>query len=363
MRKNRHAPLKRKKLLTRRKRAGSAPGTLIHVGQQKVDAVKLSLITYSEAAIHEHAIHSLTEVKQKRTGSPFCWINIDGLHDIRAIEEIGTEFSIHPLVLEDCLNTRQRPKIDDHEQYLFIVLKMFRFNKETAEVEEEQISYLLGSDYVISLQEREGDVFTPVRERLRTGKGRLRKAGPAYLFYTLLDAVVDNYFYVIDALNERIETLDAEVITNPRPSTLQNIYILKQEVLNLRKNIAPLREVLSKLLKEPHVLIDNATKIYFSDVFDHFLQVLESIDTQRELLSGLIDLYMTSISNRTNEIMKVLTLMAAIFIPITFVAGVYGMNFQRMPELEWEYGYLFAWTIMLSIVAGMLIFFRNKNWL
>jgi magnesium transporter len=354
---------KRKKNFKRKKNAGAAPGTLVHVGQQRVDAASISLIEYSNELFEEIVVPTVVGLTERLQSTVTNWINVNGLHDISLIEQLGSHFAIHPLVLEDCLNTSQRPKLDDYDTYVFIVLKMLYSNESTSRYEEEQISIILGENFVVSFQEREGDVFAPIRDRMRAGRGRIRTGGPAYLVYALIDAVVDNYFYVLDDMNDHLEALDHEVIEAPTPSTLQDIYILKREIIQLRRSIVPLRDVIGKLQKGEPKLIDSSTGIYFSDVYDHLLQVVESIDSQREMISSLIELYLTSISNKTTEIMKVLTLMAAIFIPITFVAGVYGMNFNRMPELNWKYGYAYAWCIMLAIAVSMILYFKKKKWL
>jgi len=350
---------KRKK----RKQVGASPGTLVHVGEQKAETANITILDYSEAQFEEKQFTDAKDSFPFKDRPSVSWINLDGLHNVNLIEDLGQHFGIHSLVLEDCLDTTHRPKLDDYDSYLFVVLKMLYLNSDKSRIEDEQISLILGQNFVISLQEKAGDVFTSVRERIRAGKGRIRKAKADYLMYTLIDAVVDNYFVVVDELNEKIDQLDTEVIENPSPETLQNIYHLKRRVVEIRKSVSPLRDVISRLQKGDPELLDESTEIYFGDVFDHILQVIESIDADREILSGLIDLYLSSVSNRTNEVMKVLTIMATIFIPLTFIVGVYGMNFEYMPELKWHYAYPLVWLIMLIIAAFMLFFFRKRRWI
>jgi magnesium transporter len=334
------------------------------LGEQRAESVKITVIDYSESDVEEKELQSIGETSQyQQSENRVSWINIDGLHDVELFEKIGKQFGIHSLTLEDCLNTRQRPKMDEHGDYLFVVMKMLYVKSDADQIEKEQVSLILGANYIISFQEREGDVFSIIRERIRNGKGRIRKAKSDYLAYAIIDAVVDNYFVVLDGFNEKIDALDLKVIDEPSPEVLQEIYFLKREIVTIRKSVVPLRDVLSRLAKGDPELIDPSTEVYLGDVFDHLLQVIESIDANREILSGLIDLYLSSVSNRTNEIMKVLTIMAAIFIPITFVAGVYGMNFEVIPELKWKYGYAFVWAVIFSITGGMLIYFKRRKWI
>jgi len=292
------------------------------------------------------------------------WVNIDGLHDIEIMEKIGKHFGLHPLVLEDILNTEQRPKIEDFDDYIFVVLKMLYYDENEGEIRAEQISIILGSNFVLSFQERVGDIFNPLRDRIRNAKGRVRKMGPDYLAYSLLDAIVDNYFVVLEKLGEQIEGMEEELVTNPTPETLQRIHNLKREMIFLRKSVWPLREVVSRLERGESPLIKEATGIYLRDVYDHTIQVIDTIETYRDMLSGMLDIYLSSISNRMNQVMKVLTIIATIFIPLTFVAGIYGMNFEYMPELKWHWFYPKAfWLVMLGVAALMLVYFRRKRWL
>jgi magnesium transporter len=283
---------------------------------------------------------------------------------VRALEEVGTIFGLHPLTLEDILNSDQRPKMEDFCDYIYIVLKAFYSNDGQAnEIHSEQISIVLGRTFVISFQERETDIFRLVMERIRAGKGRLRRSGADYLAYALIDSIVDNYFTILEQAGERIEVLEESLVKSPSAETLQAIQNMKREMIFLRKTVWPLREAISSLERTGCQLIQESTDIYLKDIYDHTIQVIDTIETFRDMLSGIFDIYLSSISNRMNEIMKVLTIIATVFMPLTFLAGVYGMNFKYMPELEWHWGYFLIWGIMLAIAISMLIYFRRKKWL
>jgi magnesium transporter len=283
---------------------------------------------------------------------------------VEVLEELNTCFRLHPLVLEDILNTDQRPKMEDYGDYLYIVLKtLFMAGNLGDEVESEQVSLILGRNFVLSFQEKENPLFEPIRERLRSGKGRLRKMGPDYLVHAVLDAIIDHYFVVLEKLGEKIEFLEEEVVIQPTPSTLQAAHQLKREMIFLRKAVWPLREVIDSLERGESYLIKESTVIYLRDIYDHTIQVIDNIETFRDMLSGMMDIYLSSISNRMNEIMKVLTLIATIFIPLTFIVGSYGMNFKYMPELSWPWGYPLVMALMLVVAIFMLIYFRRKKWI
>lgn len=291
------------------------------------------------------------------------WLDIDGVHQTDVLESVGACANLHPLVIEDIHNTYQRPKVEDYEDYLYIVLKMISWDGDSKELQGEQVSLILGQNYVLSFKEDPGDIFDPVRSRLREGKGRLRKMSADYLAYALLDQVVDHYFIVLENLGEQIEDLEDELVTNPDSSTLQTIHHLKRELIFLRKSVWPLREAISSLERGESPLFQPETLVYLRDVYDHTIQVIDTIETFRDMVSGMLDIYLSSISNRMNEVMKVLTIIATIFIPLTFIAGVYGMNFVNMPELQWPWGYFMVWGVMIIIFIGMLIFFKRKKWL
>jgi magnesium transporter len=279
------------------------------------------------------------------------------------LEKLGDCYGFHPLVLEDILNTDQRPKMEDYGDYLYIVLRSLDYNDQRGKIESDQISIILGPNFVFSFQEKEGDTFDRIRERIRTGKSRIRKMGADYLAYTLLDSIVDNYFIILEKLGERIEILEEQLITHPTPQTLQTIHDLKREMIFLLKAVWPLREVVGSLERGDSSLIQPSTRIYLRDLYDHTIQVIDNVETFREMIAGILDIYLSSVSNRLNSVMKVLTIIATIFMPLTFLAGIYGMNFKYMPELQWRWGYPFIWCIMIGIGIFMLIYFKKKKWL
>ena len=345
------------------RKAGSPPGTLVHIGEKKVETVRITYIDYDEQYIEEKQVSNIEECFPFKTTPTVTWINIDGLHEVEIIEKLGKHFELHPLVLEDVVNTGQRPKFEDFEKYAFIVLKMLSYSEEMQAIESEQVGIVLGPNFVISFQERVGDVFDQIRDRIRNAKGRIRKMGPDYLAYTLVDAVVDSYFGILEKLGERIESMEEELVTDPTENTLQQIHTLKREMISLRKSVWPLRELISGMQRSESTLINESTGIYLRDVYDHTIQVIDTIESFRDMVSGMLDIYLSSISNKMNAVMKVLTIIATIFIPLTFVAGIYGMNFEHMPELKWRWGYLAIWLVMGTVFALMLIYFRRKKWL
>ena len=346
-----------------KEKVGLPPGTLVHVGERKAEKVKSTIIDYDPKNYQEKEVDKIEECFPFKDKPTVTWINIDGLQEVEIVEKIGVHFGIHSLILEDILHTGQRPKAEDLGDYLFIVLKMIYHDENEDEIMGEQVSLILGQNYVISFQEREGDVFNHIRERIRNGKGRIRKAGADYLTYALLDAIVDQYFLVLEKFGEKIESLEEELVTNPTPETVQLIHKLKRNLILLRKSVWPLREVISVLERGESPLITKPTGIYLRDVYDHTIQVIDTIETYRDMVSGMLDIYLSSVSNRMNEVMKVLTIIATIFIPLTFIAGIYGMNFKFMPELEWHWGYPTALIIMLIVVGFMVMYFRRKRWL
>jgi magnesium transporter len=344
------------------RQTGLSPGTLIHIGDQKVETVKITLIDYDEAHLEERALPIIPEPLPLRDQSTVTWINVDGLHEVDVIARLGGLFNIHPLTQEDILNTGQRPKAEGYDDYIFVVFKMLYYNSGD-EIRSEQVSLVLGSSFLISFQEAAGDVFDNVRERIRKSKGRIRKAGPDYLAYALMDAVVDHYFVILEKIAERLEIIEEELVEGPGPQTLERLHGLKREMIYLRRQIWPTREILNTLVKEESPFITDATKIFFRDVYDHTIQVIDTLESFRDLASGMLDVYLSTISNRMNEIMKVLTIIATIFIPMTFIAGIYGMNFKYMPELQWHWAYLVLWLILICLFVGMLGWFRHKKWL
>jgi magnesium transporter len=350
-------------LKKRSKKAGLPPGALVHIGERKTDVMKAMVLDYDERNCEETILTDHAQCIALRGKPTVTWVDIEGVHDIAALEKMGHCFGLHPLVMEDILNTDQRPKIEDYGDYLYIVLRMLTNGSETGEVSSEQVSLILGENFVLSIQEgAKGDVFEPVRTRIRSSKGQIRKLGADYLAYSLIDAVVDNYFIILEKIGERVELLEETLISDPGPETLHLIHNLKRELIYLRKSVWPLREVVSGMQRRDSILIREGTGYYLRDVYDHTIQVIDTVETFRDMLSGMLDIYLSSISNRTNAVMKVLTVIATIFMPLTWLAGIYGMNFRHMPELSWQYGYLAVWLAMLAIAAGMVVYFKKKKW-
>ena len=344
-------------------KAGLPPGTLVYIGEKKAEKVRITLIDYNEGNVQERVVEKVEECFPFKDVPTITWINIDGLHNIETIEKIGKHFELHPLILEDILNTGQRPKCEDYEKCLYIVLKMLTYNNERKSIQSEQVSLVLGPNYVLSFQEEVGDVFEQIRDRIRNAKGRIRKMSADYLAYTLIDAIVDNYFLVLENIGEQVESIEEELIVEPSDTIVRIIHALKRELIFLRKSVWPLRELINGMGKKESSLINDSTGPYLRDVYDHTIQVIDTIESLRDMVSGMLDIYLSSISNRMNAVMKVLTMIATIFIPLTFVAGIYGMNFKYMPELEWKWGYFAVWAIMVIISICMLIYFRRKKWL
>ncbi len=346
------------------KKVGLPPGTLVHIGDKKTEKVRITVIEYNEEQIQVKEQENIDGYLPSKDKSTVTWINIDGLHQMEIIEEIGKLFNLHPLTLEDIVNTGQTPKIEDYENYIFIVLKMLYYNEKLNEIEAEQVSLCIGSNFIISFQEEKyRDVFNPVRERIKDGKGRIRKMGADYLAYTLIDAIVDSYFIILEKLGEQIEFLEEKVVADPAQIVLHEVHALKREMIFLRKSVWPLREVLSIMERCESSLVNESLHIYLRDVYDHTIRIIETIEAFRDILSGILDIYLSSISNRINSVMKVLTIIATIFMPLTFLAGIYGMNFKYMPELEWQWGYPAILLFMASIGISMLVYFRIKKWL
>jgi magnesium transporter len=345
------------------RKIGLAPGHLVFLGDTKTEEISIRLMDYSEKGIVDKQIKNLQNLAPCKTSQNVSWVDIVGLHETDLIDQIGKMFDIHSLTLEDILNTDQRPKVDFFDHYIYLVTKMITYNHKENHIEYEQISLILGRGFVLSFQERDGDVFNPIRERIITGKGRIRGMGADYLAYSLLDIIIDNYFLIMEKMGEVIEEYEESLVINPRSEWLNEVYSLKREILYLRRSIWPLREVITKLDRDESNLIDEKTGIFIRDLYDHTIQVIESIEIYRDMISGLLDLYLSSVSNRMNEVIKVLTIISTIFIPLTFIVGVYGMNFDNMPELHWQYGYFFIWAIMIALGVSMFILFKQRKWL
>ncbi len=343
------------------KKAGLAPGTLVFTGAEKTDKVTIRVLDYDEEDFKEIQVENIEDIMPLKETDTVTWVDIRGLQDISVIEKLGRMFSIHPLVLEDVVHPIQRPKMEEFDTYIFFVLRMFYFDNEN--IVEEQISIILGENYVITFQERPGDVFDPIRERIRSGTFRIRKSKSDYLLYSLIDAIVDNYFIILEKIGDTTEDIEDDLLANPSQDTLLEIQGLKRKIITLRRAIWPLREVMNGLDRTESDLVIQATKIYVRDVYDHTIQVIDTIENYREILSSMLDIYLSSLSNSMNLVMKTLTIIATIFMPLTFVAGIYGMNFVYMPELKWKFGYLFVWVIISIISLIMYAYFKRKKWL
>lgn len=347
----------------RSKKAGLPPGTLIHLGDRKSENAKISLIEYNQAeyaeATHDEIVSSIEARDPKKTS----WLNIDGLHDTDLIAAAGAHFNLHPLLLEDVLNTDHRPKVEEFDDHLFVSLKMISVDKEKNEIVSEQISLILGEGWLITFQEQEGDVFNEIRLRLREGKGLLREKNADYLLYRVIDTIVDHYFFVIEHIADVGEELEKSVLERSDKAMLQQIQHLKKELMDLKRAIFPLRDVVSSLLKNETPLIEKSTLRYFRDVYEHIIQINDSLDSSRESAANIMDLYLSGVNNKMNEVMKVLTMISTIFIPLSFVVGLYGMNFDNIPELHYQNGYYGVWAFFIVVVAGMLFFFKRKKWL
>jgi len=294
--------------------------------------------------------------------SMVTWINVDDISDAKTIEAIGSHFNLHPLLLEDVMNADQRPKMDDYDNHLFLVLKVLFMDPTPGRIESDQVSFVLGDNYLISFQERHSDLFNSILDRLRMGKSRVRRSGADYLLYSLIDVIVDHYFIILEVIGDNVENVEVRLVSGPTAETLGAIQRMKKDLIYLRKSIWPLREVLSSLERGESELISDTLRVYFRDIYDHSIHAIDTIETLRDMLSGMLDIYLSSVSNRLNQVMKVLTIISTIFIPLTFIAGVYGMNFKNIPEIGWAYGYPFSILLMILVTLAMLYYFKKKKW-
>ncbi|MBN1352311.1 magnesium/cobalt transporter CorA [candidate division KSB1 bacterium] len=350
-------------LKKREESQGLAPGSLVFIGSKKTKHIHIRVIDYDQKKFDESELKNIKDGTVFKETNTVTWINVDGLHDLKVMKEIGDSFDIHPLLMEDILNTGQRPKLEEFDDCIFIVLKMLRHDKKKPIIISEQLSLVLGKTFLITFQEQPGDVFEPVRERIRKQKGRIRSAGIDYLAYALLDIVVDNYIHIIEGMGEQIEDLEEDVLNNPESSVMEKINNFKREMNFLRKLIRPAREAIAQLSKTDSELIHEDTLPFLKDLLDHITQAVEAIDTYRDMLSDELNIYNSTISNRMNDVMKVLTIFAAIFIPLTFIAGIYGTNFEYLPELHFKYSYFIFWGFLVLVAIVMLAFFKKKKWL
>jgi len=342
---------------------GQSPGSLVFIGNKKVENVRIRVIDYDGAQLKEDELKEIAQGAEFKRTNTVTWINVDGLHDLALMKEIGSTFDLHPLLMEDILNTGQRPKLEEFDNCLFIVVKMLRYDKEKQMIASEQLSMVLGATFLLTFQEQPGDVFEPVRERIRKQKARIRASGIDYLAYALLDCVVENYVFIIERLGEQIEDMEEEVLENAVPAVMEKINSFKHEMNFIRKSVRPAREAVIQLSKLDSTLINDQTIPFLKDLQDLITQAAEAIDTYRDMLSDQLNLYNSVISNRMNDIMKVLTIFAAIFIPLTFIAGIYGTNFEYLPELKFKYSYFIFWGVLLGVAVVMLSYFRKKKWL
>jgi magnesium transporter len=352
------------KLIKKRgQKSGLPAGTLIHIGDQKADKIEIEVIHYNKTEERREILTDVSGIENLTNQPPVSWINVNGLHDTRIIEKIGAQFEIHPLLLEDILNTDHRPKLENFDRYLLIMLKMLTYDDSRNSIQSEQVSLILGATYVITFQEQKGDVFNSIRLRIKNDKGRIRTMAADYLAYALLDAIVDAYFQILEKIGDQIEALETELLNHPRPEVLRRIHRLKREIILIRKTVWPLREVISELERGDSELIHETSQIFLRDVYDHTIQIMDTVETFRDMLAGMLDTYLSVVNYRMNEVMKVLTVITTLFIPLSFIAGIYGMNFKNMPELEWNYGYFGVLLVMLLVSVGMLFYFRKKDWL
>ena len=342
-------------------KTGAPPGTLVYRGKETAEKVKITLVEYNEGTYSEKDFYDFEECKKAMTPDRIKWINVNGIHKVELIETIGKHFNIHSLTLEDIVNTNQRPKSEDYDTYLVAIMKMIYYDNG---IHSEQLSVILMDGMVISFQEiYGGDAFDMIRNRLRLGKGRVRRMGADYLAYALLDAVVDFYFNVLEKIGDKIELMEDEVVAAPSKKTLTQIHRLKREMIFLRKAVWPMRELISNLERSETELIKPSTDIYLRDLHDHAVRVIDTVETFRDLLSGMMDIYLSSVSNRMNETMKVLTIITTLFVPVTFIVGVYGMNFDFMPEIHSTWGYPITWAVIIATMASLLLYFRKKRWI
>jgi magnesium transporter len=351
----------KKKITNKFRNLGAPPGTLQYIGPQAEGRVKITLIEFNEEEFFEKEFYDLSDCLGHVKDNMVKWINVEGVHDTALIEQLGKHYQIHPLTLEDIVHVDQRAKYEDYDTYVLAIMKMITYDQQ---VVAEQLSMILAKNTVISFQEPAGgDAFDVIRNRLRQAKGRVRKLGADYLFYAMMDAVVDYYFHVLEIIGDKVARIEEEIISEPGQKSLIELYQLKREVISLRKQVWPMRDMVSNLLRSESSFITGNTQLFFRDLQDHTTRVIDTVETYRDLLSGIMDIYLSTNSNRMNEVMKVLTIMSSIFIPVTFIVGVYGMNFEFMPELKSHYGYAAVWVIMLSLMGGMIYYFRKKKWM
>ncbi len=344
-------------------KSGLPPGSLVHVGEVHKHKHKISVINYNKSTLEKHTVKSIAKLLSYKTTDTITWVIVDGLKDVGIIDDIGQHFDIHALVLEDILNTHQRPKFEEFDDYLFIVLKAIALGSEDFNVDYEQISLLVLNNFVFTFREKPDEIFDPILNRLDNDKSQIRNLGADYLAYIIMDTIVDEYFALQDAFDEQIESVEDDLLINPSVQTLSKIQKFKRELIFLRRTVSPLRELLAAIQRSESPLLDVKTRRYFGDIYDHAIRIIEALESYRDLIAGMLDIYLSSVSNKMNETMKVLTIFASIFIPLTFIAGVYGMNFDYMPELKWRWSYPVLWLVFIGVSVFLLRFFKKKKWL
>ena len=344
-------------------KVGQPPGTLVYLGEEPTEPVRITIIDYDETHLEEEEVQTVEACVPFIDTETVTWIQIEGIHEIPIIEEIGECFGVDPILLENLMSPTQLPKIEISEDYVLIILKSLDYDAVSETVSREQISLVIGPNFVLSLQENHSEIFASIQNRLRNAQGRIRRMQPGYLAYALIDIIVDHYFIVLDQINERIQVLEEEIVKDPSPEVFAKVNVLRGEQLQLRRPILPLRDVLIEILDDEIPLLGESMHLYFRDVYDHLIQVIQMLEVIRSAVSGLFDVYTSAVSHRMNEVMKVLTIVATLFIPLTFIAGIYGMNFKFMPELEEQWGYPIVLLIMAGIGIAMFVYFKFKKWL
>ena len=351
------------KFVSRTAKRGSIPGTVEYIGQPRVEVVKIDVLEYDELTFEETNVKTTEDLKKYLEHTGVKWIQVTGVHNPELLREIGKLFNIISLDLEDIANTTQRPRIEERDEYILLIFKILQLDPESRDVNIEQISLILGEGFVISFHETTPKILETLQNRIKTGKGRVRKMKSDYLVFAITDIIIDQYFTLLEDIGETIEDTEEELIVSPGQASQEAIYKLKRRLGYVKKTIWPAREVLNSLYQSDHILLNIGTKIYFRNIYDHTIQIIETLESLRDLTSGMMDLYLSTVSYKLNEIMKVLTIFSTIFIPLTFFAGVYGMNFKNLPELGWQYGYFLFWGVMIVIILVMLAWFRRKKWL
>ena len=351
------------KRLSQASKVGLAPGSLIHLGERKTEEPAISLIEYGDSEIVEHQFTSLAAAQAYQPKLPVLWLNVHGLHEPEVMAEIGRRFKLHPLVLEDILNTDQRPKVDDYGDYLFMVARFFEIDGESRQIGSDQVSLILGPNFVLTFQERPSGRFDPVRERLRQDRGQIRKLGADYLAYSLLDTIVDRCFTILESIGERTEELEDIMLERPQPGSLTTLHQLKRETLMLRRSIWPLREVINSLTRADDRFFRAETRPYLRDIYDHTVHAIESLEANRDVIAGMLDIYLSAVSNRVNQEVRALTVVAIIFMPATLISGIFGMNFKTMPLLDLPTGFIIAIGMMATVAATLSLVFWRRRWL